>query len=71
MTYLDKLEDERNTLKEREKLWLQLAQEYAYLTRKYQRGMTVNRQNLDDIQILKNKLGIGSGLNAGWGDNGS
>lgn len=62
MSYLDKLEDEVKTLREREDLWNQLARSYAYLVRKYQLGKSINKENHDEIQTLKNKLGIGNGV---------
>jgi hypothetical protein len=62
MAYLDKLEDEVQRLREREKLWLLLAQSYSYMVRKFQLGKTVNRENYDDVQKYKNQLGIGNGI---------
>lgn len=62
MTYLDKLEQEVQTLKKRELLWQELVQSYGYLVRKYQLGKTINKENHDEIQRLKNRLGIGNGV---------
>lgn len=62
MSYLDKLEDKVQDLEEREKLWKSLALAYSHLVRKYQTGKQINRQNTDEIQVLKNRLGIGNGV---------
>lgn len=69
MTYQDRLEEkvkalqqEVEKLRERDRLHLDLHRSYSYMVRKYQMGKTVNRQNFDEIQDLKNKLGIGNGV---------
>jgi hypothetical protein len=60
--YVDKLEEKIQRLEQRELLWIKLAENYTYIVSKFQRGLTVNRQNWDDLQDAKNQLGIGNGL---------
>jgi hypothetical protein len=60
--YVDKLEEKLKSYQDRELLWLKLAEDYAYILRKIQLGKTVNAQNWQELQDVKNKLGIGNGL---------
>lgn len=60
--YVDRLEEKIQRLEQRELLWIKVAEQYGYIVRKFQRGLTVNRQNWDELQDYKNKLGIGNGL---------
>lgn len=61
-TYVDRLEEKIEQFEQREKDWQALASEYGHLVRKFQLGKTINMQNWNDIQKLKNKLGIGNGV---------